>query len=194
MKLIGEKSLSTVLYKLLFVGTLCQLLYLGYLILGFGISYINQSTGTHYLEKVFMIGNFEGEIKKADPEVLSFRFKMPFSDAVTTGDYTLYTLMSIVFFLGFYSLFTFYLFRIFKGMSSAIIFNKDVIIHLKHFAVLNILFIPLYSVVLFFINQSFYTIDPLFILLHFSTGVIILFIMEFFKKGYELQTQSDLTI
>lgn len=194
MKLIGKNSFSSVLYKILFVGSLFQIFYLGYLIFGFIVCYINQSTGTHYFSQTFMTGNFNQEVKKTNPDSLAFQFKMPFSEAVTTGDYTLYTLISIIFFLGFYSLFTFYLFRIFKGMSSDIIFNKEVIIHLKHFAVLNILFIPLYCIILFFISQTFYTIDPLFILIHLSTGIVILFIIEFFKKGYELQTQSDLTI
>ncbi|MBB4807578.1 uncharacterized membrane protein YciS (DUF1049 family) [Chryseobacterium defluvii] len=194
MKLIGENSLSTILNKLLLIGFFGQVLYLGYLLFGFIVSFINQNTGSHYFPQTFRVGNFGDEIKKTNPEALSFQFKMPFSDAVTKGDYTIHTLISIIFFLGFYSMFTFYLFKIFKGMSNDIIFNKKVIIYLKQFALLNILFIPFYCILLFFIDQSLYQIDPIFILLHLSTGIIILFIMEFFKKGYELQTQTDLTI
>ncbi|MGG5210746.1 hypothetical protein ACQWU4_17605 [Chryseobacterium sp. MIQD13] len=194
MKLIGENSLSTAINKLLIIGFAGQVMYLGYLIFGFIVSYINQNTESNYFPETFKIGNFENEIKKTNPESLSFQFKMPFSDAVTKGDYTLLALTSIIFFLGFYSIFTFYLFKIFKGMSIETIFNQKVIIHLKQFGLLNIVFIPFYCILLFLIDQSLFRIDPIFILLHLSIGIIILFIIEFFKKGYELQTQNDLTI
>lgn len=194
MKLIGTKSLSTILNKILLIGCIGQLLYLGYLIFGFIIIYINMNAGTDYLSEIFKLGNFNNETGKSASDSLSFQFNIPFSDAVTTGNYTLHTLFSIIFFLGFYSAFTFYLFKIFKGMSTDIIFNKEVIRSLKQFAFLNILFIPLFSVLLYFIDQSVYDIDPLFILVHLSTGIVILFIIEFFKKGYELQIQNDLTI
>lgn len=194
MKLIGTKSLSTILNKILLIGCIGQFLYLGYLIFGFIIIYINQNAGTDYLSGIFKVGNFNNEGEKSVSDSLSFQFNMPFSDSVTTGNYTLHTLFSIVFFLGFYSVFTFYLFKIFKGMSTDTIFNKGVIRSLKQFAFLNILFIPLFSIILYFIDQSVYDIDPLFILIHLSTGIVILFIIEFFKKGYELQIQNDLTI
>lgn len=194
MKLIGAKSLSTILNKALLIGSIGQLFYLGYLIFGFIMVYINQNAGTEYLSGIFKVGNFNNEGEKILSNSSSFQFSMPFSDSVTTGSYTLHTLLSIVFFLGFYSLFTFYLFKIFKGMSTDIIFNKGVIRSLKQFAILNILFIPLFSIILYFIDQSVHNIDPLYILIHLSTGIVILFIIEFFKKGYELQVQNDLTI
>ncbi|MGE8554640.1 MAG: hypothetical protein ACN6OB_11990 [Chryseobacterium jejuense] len=194
MKLIGTKSLSTILNKILLIGCIGQFLYLGYLIFGFIIIYINQNTDTAYLAEIFKLGNFNSETEKTVSNSLNFQFKMPFSDAVTTGEYNLHTLFSIIFFLGFYSLFSFYLFKIFKGMSTDVIFNKEVIRSLKQFAFLNILFIPLFSIILYFIDQSVYDIEPLFILIHLSTGIVILFIIEFFKKGYELQIQNDLTI
>ncbi|MBB6372598.1 DUF2975 domain-containing protein [Chryseobacterium shigense] len=194
MKLIGENSLSTVINKLLIIGFAVQVMYLGYLIFGFIISYINRNTASSYFAETFKIGNFEDEVKKVNSESLDFQFKMPFSDSVTTGDYSLFALTSIIFFLGFYCLFTLYLFKIFKGMSTDIIFNKKVIVDLKRFGLLNLLFIPFYCILLFFIDKSLFHIDPIFILLHFSIGVVILFIIEFFKKGFELQTQNDLTI
>lgn len=194
MKLIGTNSLSTILNKILLIGCIGQLLYLGYLLFGFMVIYINQNTGTDYLSEIFKLGNFNNEGGKPVSDSLKFQFSMPFSDSVTTGDYNLHTLFSILFFLGFYSVFTFYLFKIFKGMSNDIIFNKEVIRSLKQFAFLNILFIPLFSITLYFINQSVYDIDPMFILIHLSMGIVILFIIEFFKKGYELQIQNDLTI
>ncbi|WP_312303404.1 DUF2975 domain-containing protein [Chryseobacterium sp.] len=194
MKLIGNKSLSTILNKILLIGCIVQLLYLGYMVFGFIISYINLHNGTYYFSDIFMVGNLSnGEVKEA-PDSLNFRFSMPFTDAITMGSYTWHSFISIVFFLGFYSTFTFYLFRIFKGMSHDLIFNVEVIRDLKKFAVLNILFIPIYCLILYFLKQSLYSIDPMQVLLHFITGIIILFIMEFFKKGYELQTQNDLTI
>lgn len=194
MKLIGTKSISTYLNKILLVGCIAQLCYLGYLIFGFITIYINLNADTDYLSEIFKFGNFNNEGEKPVSDSLSFQFNMPFSNSVTTGNYTLHTLLSIIFFLGFYSVFSFYLFKIFKGMSTDIIFNKEVIRSLKKFAILNILFIPLFSIILFFIDQSVNDIDPLFILIHLSTGIVILFIIEFFKKGYELQIQNDLTI
>lgn len=194
MKLIGEKSLSTILNKILLICCMVQLLYLGYLIFGFIVISINLQQDTHYFSDIFRIGNFTNEEARESRDSLSFRFSMPFSNSVTTGSYTWYTFISILFFLGFYSTFTFYLFRIFKGLSTDIIFNTKVISHLKQFAILNILFIPLYCILLYFLKQSIYSIDPMLVLLHSTTGIIILFIMEFFKKGYELQIQNDLTI
>lgn len=194
MKLIGKRSASTILNKILLMGCLAQLLYLGYLIFGFIIAYINLHHGTQYFPDTFKTGNFNNELGKNSSETLSFQFLMPFSDSVTTGNFTLHTLASIVFFLGFYSAFTFYLFKIFTEMSMDILFNKKVIYYLKQFARLNILFIPIYCLILYFTEQSFYTIDPIFILLHLAIGIIILFMIEFFKKGYELQIQNDLTI
>ncbi|RXM40557.1 hypothetical protein BOQ62_05350 [Chryseobacterium sp. CH21] len=194
MKLIGEKSISTVLNKILLVGSIAQLLYLGYIILGFIIVSINIHQGTHYFSETFKTGNFNNELTKTAADSSDFQFNMPLSDSVIKGNYTLYTFISIIFFIGFYSLFTFYLFRIFKGMSSEIIFNTKVIQDLKLFAMLNIIFIPVYCTILYFMDQSIYSIDPMLILLHLTLGIIILFIIEFFKKGYELQSENDLTI
>ncbi|MDR3025632.1 DUF2975 domain-containing protein [Chryseobacterium sp.] len=194
MKLIGEKSVSTILNKILLAVSMAQLLYLGYLIFGFIIVYLNMHHGTQYFSDTFKIGNFNNEVTKTTADSLTFQFNMPLTGSVIRGNYTLYTFISIIFFIGFYSLFTFYLFRIFRGMSKEIIFNIKVIQNLKLFAMLNIVFIPVYCAVLYFMNKSVYSIDPVFILLHLTLGIIILFIIEFFKKGYELQTENDLTI
>ncbi|PWN69927.1 DUF2975 domain-containing protein [Chryseobacterium phosphatilyticum] len=194
MKLIGEKSLSTILSKASLAVSLVQLLYLSYIIFGFIVVYVNQQQNAHYFSETFSAGNFNREAAEPATDSVMFKFNMPFSDSITTGSYTLYTLISIGFFIGFYSVFTFYLFRIFRGMSHEVIFNIGVIRNLKQFALLNILFIPVCCTILYFLKQSLYSIDPMLILLHFSTGIIILFIIEFFKKGYELQTQNDLTI
>lgn len=194
MKLIGEKSVSTILNKILLTVSIGQLLYLGYLIFGFIIVYFNIHQGTQYFQDTFKTGDFNDEITKTTADSLTFQFKMPLTNFVIRGSYTLYTFISIIFFIGFYSLFTFYLFRIFRGMSKEIIFNIKVIQYLKSFAILNIIFIPIYCAVLYFMDKSVYSIDPMFILLHLTLGIIILFIIEFFKKGYELQIENDLTI
>lgn len=194
MKLIGEKSISTILSKILLIGCMGQLLYLGYLIFGFIVAYTNLHQETLFFSDIFKTGNFNNEVDSTASNALAFQFNIPFSEAVIKGNFTFSTFTSILFFLGFYSLFTFYLFRIFKGMSTDIIFNKETIRYLRKFAFLNIIFIPIYSIVLYFIDQSVYSIDPMFILLHLATVIIIIFIIEFFKKGYELQTQTDLTI
>lgn len=194
MKLIGEKSISTILNKILLAVSISQLLYLGYLIFGFIIVYLNIHQGTQYFPDTFKTGDFNNEVTKTTADSLTFQFSMPLTNSIVRGSYTLYTFISIIFFIGFYSLFTFYLFRIFRGMSREIIFNIKVIQDLKLFAFLNILFIPVYCVVLYFMDKSVYSIDPMFILLHLTLGIIILFIIEFFKKGYELQIENDLTI
>ncbi|WP_426481586.1 DUF2975 domain-containing protein [Chryseobacterium sp. R2ACT005] len=194
MKLIGEKSASTVLHKILLVVSIVQLLYLGYLIFGFIVAYLNIHQGTHYLSGTFKTGDFNNEVPKTAADSLTFEFNIPLTGSVIRGNYTLYTFISIIFFIGFYSLFTFYLFRIFKGMSKEIIFNIKVIRDLRLFSILNIIFVPVYCAVLYFMDKSVYSIDPMFILLHLTLGIMILFIMEFFKKGYELQTENDLTI
>ncbi|MBB6331937.1 hypothetical protein HNP24_002887 [Chryseobacterium sediminis] len=194
MKLIGEKSLSAILNKILLAASIAQLLYLSYLIFGFIIVYLNIHQGTQYFSDTFKTGDFNNEVTKTTADSSAFQFNLPLTGSVIKGSYTLYTFISIIFFIGFYSLFTFYLFRIFKGMSKEIIFDIKVIRDLKLFAILNIIFIPVYCVVLYFMDKSVYSIDPMFILLHLTLGIIILFIIEFFKKGYELQTENDLTI
>lgn len=193
MILIGKNSLSVVLYKLLIVAFIIQICYFIFLLSGFAISFYNLETGNHFLGDNFTTGNFD-DVKKIDSNATSFKFKMPFAESFTKGDFTIKSLVSIIFFLGFYNLFTFYIFKIFKALSKENIFTEEIINSLKQFAWINLIFVSLYFGVLGFIYGNLYNIDFVFILPHFSMGILIFFIVEFFKKGKELQIENDLTI
>ena len=78
-------------------------------------------------------------------------------------------------------------------MSSDQIFNQNAIKWLKRFCFLNLI-IAAAGIFEFF----YFRMDSGYTLLTFLFfgffGIIILFIVEFFKKGLALQTENDLTI
>ncbi|WP_394354164.1 DUF2975 domain-containing protein [Chryseobacterium antibioticum] len=100
-------------------------------------------------------------------------------------------------------LFFFSVYKIFNGLTKDILFNPIVIKCLRRFSWLSFIYATI-SICNWYYNpiSTYFHVDnyirdyeillTAFIILIF--GVIVLFIVEFFKKGVELQNQTDLTI
>ncbi|KQT30874.1 hypothetical protein ASG22_19455 [Chryseobacterium sp. Leaf405] len=196
MKLLGKNSMSTALSCILFLLFLFFAFHLIYELFGYGISYYNLKTNSKILYDTFYVGNTIDWGGKIATGSNYFRFKYPFSDQqMVTGVFSLNMFLNYLLQFSFYTLFFFSAFKIFNGMSQEILFNQSVIEWLKRFSILNILFVPL-SVLNWLYNfKSDLNMDILLIVfIHLLLGIMVYFIVAFFKKGFELQSENDLTI
>lgn len=196
MKIIGKNSMSTFISWIFFILFLFFAFHFIYELFGYGISYYNLKTDNKILYDTFYVGNtidWGGTVATGNTY---FRFKYPFSDQqMVTGVFSLRMLLNYLLQFSFYTLFFFSAFKIFNGMSQEILFNQKVIQWLKKFSVLNIIFVPL-SVLNWLYNfKSEFNMDiALLIFIHLLLGIMVYFIVAFFRKGLELQHQADLTI
>lgn len=199
MKIIGKNSVSTyIAYLLLFLFAVA-LFHLVYEIIGHLFLAYKYNTDSKIFSNTFILANDVGwsSNKWTDPlqNVLKFRINYPFTDIqVVTG---LYPEVSQILhnFVGllFLTLFFYSGFHCFKEMASDSIFNIKAIKWLKRFSFLNIVFaiIGLFEFFYFNDNSGATFITYIFIGIF---GIIILFVVAFFKKGLELQNETDLTI
>lgn len=188
--------MSTAICWILFLLFLFFAFHLIYELLGYGISYYNLKTNNKILFDTFYVGNtidWGGTVAKGNTY---FRFKYPFSDQqMVTGIFSLKMFLNHLLQGSFYTLFFFSAFKIFNGMSQKTLFNQEVIKWLKRFSILNIIFVPLSILNWLYNFESNFSMDILLIIfIHFLLGIMVYFIVEFFKKGFELQNQADLTI
>jgi len=196
MKIIGKNSMSTAICYILFLLFLFFAFHLIYELFGYGISYYNLKTNNKILFDTFYVGNtidWGGTVGTGN---IYFRFKYPFLDQqMVTGIFSLKMFLNHLLQGFFYTLFFFSAFKIFNGMSQKILFNQEVIKWLKRFSILNIIFVPLSILNWFYNFESNFNLDILLIIfIHFLLGIMVYFIIEFFKRGFELQNQADLTI
>jgi hypothetical protein len=199
MKLIGKNSVSKYLsyffYFLFITFTLIGL----YEIFGFSVILYNEKTGSHFFSQTFYISqdvgwsnNFYTEKLK---NLMKFRINIPFTETqLYTGIYNSHSAFNIFSTFFYLSFFTFCLYKILKELTKEIIFSKEVILWLKRLAYLNLLYIPLHlfkNLIFkdFAFGDAIYTSFYMLII-----GCSILFVIAFFKKGYELQSENDLTI
>ena len=81
------------------------------------------------------------------------------------------------------------------SLSKDYIFNLKTINLFKKLAWLSILFVPIQIINWFYNLNLKMSADLLYTnFIFLSLGIIIFFIIAFFKKGYELQSENDLTI
>lgn len=166
MKLIGKNSLSRLLVHGCFIAFVLQLLNLGYATLIY-------FSGTEH----------------------SQQFEIPLTGGALVAITTFANMGTGLFYLAYYLVFTFFLCKIFQGMSSEITFNLDVITWLRRFALLNVLAVPfLFLLGYLQFQEDAYLRNDSYLLLHLVLGVVIYFMLAFFKEGYVLQTQTELTI
>lgn len=196
MKLLGKNSISTMIGWILFLLFLFFAFHLIYELFGYGISYYNLKTDNKILYDTFYVGNtidWGGQMATGNTY---FRFKYPFSDQqMVTGVFSLNMFLNYLLQFSFYTLFFFSAFKIFNGMSQEILFNQSIIKWLKRFSILNIIFVPLSILNWLYNFKSDLNMDILLItFIYLLLGIMVYFIVEFFKKGSELQNQADLTI
>ena len=200
MKLIGKNSVSKYFSYFFLVLFLFIAFHFIYEIIGFSVLYYKYKTGSNILSEYFLLGNDVGWAKNeyTNPikDVLKFKIYYPFTEQnLLTGIYIKNFIINSLIGSGFFTLFSFICYKITNSLSKDYIFNLKTINLFKKLAWLSILFVPIQIINWFYNLNLKFSADIFYISFIFlSLGIAIFFIIAFFKKGYELQSENDLTI
>ena len=200
MKLIGKNSVSKYFSYFFLVLFLFIAFHFIYEIIGFSVLYYKYKTGSNILSDYFLLGNDVGWAKNeyTNPikDVLKFKIYYPFTKQnLLTGIYNKSFIINSLISSSFFTVFSFVCYKITEALGKDYIFNLKTINWFKKLAWLSILFVPIQIINWFFnlnLKMSASLLYSSFIFL--SLGIILFFIIAFFKKGYELQSENDLTI
>lgn len=200
MKLIGKNSVSKYFSYFFLVLFLFIAFHFIYEIIGFSVLYYKYKTGSNILSDYFLLGNDVGWAKNeyTNPikDVLKFKIYYPFTEQnLLTGIYIKNFIINSLIGSGFFTVFSFICYKITNSLSKDYIFNLKTINLFKKLAWLSILFVPIQIINWFYNLNLKMSADLLYTnFIFLSLGIIIFFIIAFFKKGYELQSENDLTI
>ena len=200
MKLIGKNSVSKYFSYFFLVLFLFIAFHFIYEIIGFSVLYYKYKTGSNILSEYFLLGNDVGWAKNeyTNPikDILKFKIYYPFTEQnLLTGIYTKSFIINSLISSSFFTVFSFVCYKIINALSKDYIFNLKTINWFKKLAWLSILFVPIQIINWFFNLNLKMSASLLYISFIFlSLGIILFFIIAFFKKGYELQSENDLTI
>ena len=200
MKLIGKNSVSKYFSYFFLILFLFIAFHFIYEIIGFSVLYYKYKTGSNILSEYFLLGNDVGWAKNeyTNPikDVLKFKIYYPFTEQnLLTGIYNKSFIINSLISSSYFTVFSFVCYKITEALSKDYIFNLKTIDWFKKLAWLSILFVPIQIINWFFnlnLKMSASLLYSSFIFL--SLGIILFFIIAFFKKGYELQSENDLTI
>lgn len=198
MKITGKNSLSQYISYFLFVLFIILAFNLVYEIIGHTILFYKYKSGSTILSNTFALANDVGWMKNKwtipMESQLKFRINYPFSDnQMVTGIYSANQIIHNITGMLLLSLFFYFSYKCFKEMSVDQIFNHNTIKWFKRFCLLNLMIAAVGIFGFFYFRMdSLYTLSTFFFFAFF--GMIILFIVEFFKKGLALQTENNLTI
>ena len=200
MKLIGKNSVSKYFSYFFLVLFLFIAFHFIYEIIGFSVLYYKYKTESNILSDYFLLGNDVGWAKNeyTNPikDVLKFKIYYPFTEQnLLTGIYTKSFIINSLISSSFFTVFSFVCYKITDALSKDYIFNLKTINWFKKLAWLSILFVPIQIINWFYNLNLKMSADLLYTnFIFLSLGIIIFFIIAFFKKGYELQSENDLTI
>lgn len=200
MKLIGKNSVSKYFSYFFLVLFLFITFHFIYEIIGFSVLYYKYKTGSNILPDYFLLGNDVGWAKNeyTNPikDVLKFKIYYPFTEQnLLTGIYNKSFIINSLISSSFFTVFSFVCYKITDALSKDYIFNLKTINWFKKLAWLSILFVPIQIINWFYNLNLKMSADLLYTnFIFLSLGIIIFFIIAFFKKGYELQSENDLTI
>ena len=200
MKLIGKNSVSKYFSYFFLVLFLFIAFHFIYEIIGFSVLYYKYKTGSKILSEYFLLGNDVGWAKNeyTNPikDVLKFKIYYPFTEQnLLTGIYTKSFIINSLISSSFFTIFSFVCYKITEALGKDYIFNLKTINWFKKLAWLSIIFVPIQIVNWFYNLNLKFSADIFYISFIFlSLGIAIFFIIAFFKKGYELQSENDLTI
>ncbi len=189
MKLIGKNSISTFISYVLFAG----FLFFSYTFIiefsAFVISFANLRTGSTFLNETFYVW------KEGASQTAFFKFHYPFTNQqLAFGRLDLYTAIKYLSGMLFLVLSFFFGYKIFRSMGTEKLFNSSVIMWLKRFSILNTFYAFFFPVLLYFTFGKVIVESIVSALALLALGIMVYFIVEFFKKGYEIQSENDLTI
>ena len=200
MKLIGKNSVSKYFSYFFLVLFLFIAFHFIYEIIGFSVLYYKYKTGSNILPDYFLLGNDVGWAKNeyTNPikDVLKFKIYYPFTEQnLLTGIYIKSFIINSLISSSFFTIFSFVCYKITDALSKDYIFNLKTINWFKKLAWLSIIFVPIQIINWFYNLNLKFSADIFYISFIFlSLGIAIFFIIAFFKKGYELQSENDLTI
>lgn len=200
MKLIGKNSVSKYFSYFFLILFLFIAFHFIYEIIGFSVLYYKYKTGSNILSEYFLLGNDVGWAKNESTnpikDVLKFKIYYPFTEQnLLTGIYNKSFIINSLISSSYFTVFSFVCYKITEALSKDYIFNLKTIDWFKKLAWLSILFVPIQIINWFFNLNLKMSASLLYISFIFlSLGIILFFIIAFFKKGYELQSENDLTI
>ena len=200
MKLIGKNSVSKYFSYFFLVLFLFIAFHFIYEIIGFSVLYYKYKTGSNILPDYFLLGNDVGWAKNeyTNPikDVLKFKIYYPFTEQnLLTGICTKSFIINSLISSSFFTIFSFVCYKITEALGKDYIFNLKTINWFKKLAWLSIIFVPIQIINWFYNLNLKFSADIFYISFIFlSLGIAIFFIIAFFKKGYELQSENDLTI
>ena len=200
MKLIGQNSISKYLSHFFLVLFLFIAFHFIYEIIGFSVLYYKYKTGSNILPDYFLLGNDVGWAKNeyTNPikDVLKFKIYYPFTEQnLLTGIYNKSFIINSLISSSYFTVFSFVCYKITEALGKDYIFNLKTINWFKKLAWLSIIFVPIQIINWFYNLNLKFSADIFYISFIFlSLGIAIFFIIAFFKKGYELQSENDLTI
>ena len=200
MKLIGKNSVSKYFSYFFLVLFLFIAFHFIYEIIGFSVLYYKYKTGSNILSEYFLLGNDVGWAKNeyTNPikDVLKFKIYYPVTEQnLLTGIYTKSYIINSLKSSSFFTIFSFVCYKITEALGKDYIFNLKTINWFKKLAWLSIIFVPIQIINWFYNLNLKFSADIFYISFIFlSLGIAIFFIIAFSKKGYELQSEHDLTI
>ncbi|GEN76858.1 DUF2975 domain-containing protein [Chryseobacterium hagamense] len=198
MKIIGKNSLSQYISYLMLVLFILFALQGVYQIFGWSVLAYNFKTGNNILSDLFILGTDVGWSKNQWTQPLSgmmkFKIFVPFTDQnLLTGLFNIFSVIHFACNSVFVTLFCYTGYKFLKEISQENVFNARALSWLKKFGWINILYaVVSIATIPFSLKTVFSTTYSVMIFLFF--GILVLFIVEFFRKGLELQEQVDLTI
>ena len=200
MKLIGKNSVSKYFSYFFLVLFLFIAFHFIYEIIGFSVLYYKYKTGSNILSDYFLLGNDVGWAKNeyTNPikDVLKFKIYYPFTEQnLLTGIYNKSFIINSLISSSYFTVFSIVCYKITEALGKDYIFNLKTINWFKKLAWLSIIFVPIQIINWFYNLNLKFSADIFYISFIFlSLGIAIFFIIAFFKKGYELQSENDLTI
>ena len=200
MKLIGQNSISKYFSYFFLILFWFIVFHFIYEIIGFSVLYYKYKTGSNILSDYFLLGNDVGwsknEYTNPIKDVLKFKIYYPFTEQnLLTGIYNKSFIINSLISSSFFTIFSFVCYKITEALGKDYIFNLKTINWFKKLAWLSIIFVPIQIINWFFNLNLKMSASLLYISFIFlSLGIILFFIIDFFKKGYELQSENDLTI
>jgi hypothetical protein len=198
MKIIGKNSVSQYISYLMLVLFILFALQCIYQILGLSVLVYNFKTGNNILSDFFILGTDVGWSQNQWTQPLSdmmkFKIFVPFTDQnLLTGLFSTVSVINFACNSVFVTLFCYAGYKFLREISKDNVFNAHALSWLKKFGWINILYaVVSLATIPFSMKTVFSTTYSVMMFLFF--GVLVLFIVEFFKKGLELQEQVDLTI
>tara|TARA_R110002074_G_scaffold197610_6_gene364780 strand:+ start:48299 stop:48814 length:516 start_codon:yes stop_codon:yes gene_type:complete len=171
MKIFGPKSLS---YYLFYLSRVCAV---GSIAL---ITFILAS---------LLLGNYE---------IINNQFQIALpllSETFIKAPYQANSIVTITLLMMYFSCFFLMLSNILKTFKAEKIFTEKTIKYLNHFTLLNLVVGPILYILIHFVIMDKNNFNDIYnLILSLILGVFVLFIATVFKKGYNVQSENDLTI